>query len=49
MTNVFKQQIIDLETVLPTVKIDLDIIHYVEISSYLHIVGVPIKTWGKMV
>lgn len=47
MTNVFKQQIIDLETILPTFKIASAIIHYDETSPHLHIVGVPIKTGGK--
>ncbi len=47
MTNVFKQQIIDLETMLPTFKIASAIIHYDETSPHLHIVGVPIKIGGK--
>ncbi len=47
MTNVFKQQVIDLETMLPTFKIASAIIHYDETSPHLHIVGVPIKTGGK--
>ncbi len=47
MTNVFKQQVIDLETMLPTFKIASAIIHYDETSPHLHIVGVPIKVGGK--
>jgi hypothetical protein len=47
MTNVFKQQVIDLETILPTFKIASAIIHYDETSPHLHIVGVPIKVGGK--
>ena len=47
MTNVFKQQVIDLETMLPTFKIASAIIHYDETSPHLHIVGVPIKIGGK--
>lgn len=47
MTNVFKQQVIDLETILPTFKIASAIIHYDETSPHLHIVGVPIKIGGK--
>ena len=47
MTNVFKQQVIDLETMLPTFKIASAIIHYDETSPRLHIVGVPIKIGGK--
>ena len=47
MTNVFKQQVIDLETILPTFKIASAIIHYDETSPHLHIVGVPIKIGVK--
>ncbi len=47
MTNVFKQQVIDLEIILPTFKIASAIIHYDETSPHLHIVGVPIKIGGK--
>ena len=35
MTNVFKQQVIDLETILPTFKIASAIIHYDETSPHL--------------
>ena len=47
MTNVFKEQVIDLETMLPNFKIASAIIHYDETSPHLHIVGVPIKVGGK--
>ena len=47
MTNVFKHQVIDLETILPTFKIASAIIHYVETIPLLHIVGVPIKIGCK--
>ena len=36
MTNVFKQQVIDLETMLPTFKIASAIIHYDETRSEEH-------------
>ena len=47
MTNVFKEQVVDLETMLPNFKIASAIIHYDETSPHLHIVGVPIKVGGK--
>ena len=47
MTNVFKQQVIDLETILPNFKVANAIIHYDETSPHLHIVGVPIKYKNK--
>ena len=47
MTNVFKEQVIDLETILPNFKIASAIIHYDETSPHIHIVGVPIKVSGK--
>ena len=47
MTNVFKEQVIDLETMLPNFKIANAIIHYDETSPHLHIVGVPIKVGRK--
>ena len=47
MTNVFKEQVVDLETILPNFKIASAIIHYDETSPHLHIVGVPIKVGGK--
>ena len=47
MTNVFKEQVVDLETMLPNFKIASTIIHYDETSPHLHIVGVQIKIGGK--
>ncbi len=47
MTSVFKNQVNDLETIMPNFKIASAIIHYDETSPHLHIVGVPIKTGGK--
>lgn len=43
MTNVFIEQVDDLELLLPNFKICSAIIHYDETSPHLHIVGVPIK------
>ena len=47
MTNVFKEQVTDLENILPNFKIASAIIHYDETSPHLHIMGVPIKTKTK--
>lgn len=47
MTNVYKQQVIDLELLQPNFKIASAIIHYDETSPHMHIVGVPIKTKNK--
>lgn len=47
MTGVFKEQVKDLEILVPNFKIASAIIHYDETSPHLHIVGVPIKTGGK--
>ena len=47
MTNVYKQQVIDLELLQPDFKIASAIIHYDETSPHMHIVGVPIKTKNK--
>ena len=47
MTNVFKEQVSDLEEQLPNFKIASAIIHYDETSPHLHIVGVPIKYKNK--
>ncbi|HIT11230.1 MAG TPA: plasmid recombination protein, partial [Candidatus Pelethosoma merdigallinarum] len=47
MTNVFKEQVSDLEQQLPNFKIASAIIHYDETSPHLHIVGVPIKYKNK--
>lgn len=47
MTNVFKEQLNDLEELIPDFKIASAIIHYDETSPHLHIVGVPIKYKNK--
>ena len=47
MTEVFKEQIIDLEEVVPNFKIANATIHYDESSPHLHIVGVPFKNGMK--
>ena len=43
MTNVFKEQLNDLQELVPDFKIASAIIHYDETSPHLHVVGVPIK------
>ena len=47
MTEVFKEQINDLEDVVPNFKISNATIHYDESSPHLHIVGVPFKVGMK--
>ena len=47
MTEVFKEQIIDLEEVVPNFKIANATIHFDESSPHLHIVGVPFKDGMK--
>lgn len=47
MTNVFKEQLNDLQELVPDFKIASGIIHYDETSPHLHIVGVPIKNKNK--
>ena len=47
MTNVFKEQLNDLQELVPDFKIASAIIHYAETSPHLHIVGVPIKYKNK--
>ena len=47
MTDVFKEQIVDLEKVVPNFKIANATIHYDESSPHLHIVGVPFKEGNK--
>ncbi len=47
MTEVFKEQIIDLEEVVPNFKIANATIHYDEASPHLHIIGVPFKDGMK--
>lgn len=47
MDEVFKEQIKDLEEVVPNFKISNATIHYDESSPHLHIVGVPFKVGMK--
>lgn len=47
MTEVFKEQILDLEMIVPNFKIANATIHYDESSPHLHIVGVPFKDGMK--
>lgn len=47
MIEVFKEQIIDLEEVVPNFKIANATIHFDESSPHLHIVGVPFKDGMK--
>lgn len=47
MTNVFKEQLNDLQDLVPDFKIASAIIHYDETSPHFHIVGVPIKYKNK--
>ena len=43
MSNVYKEQVKDLETLIPNFKVASAIINYDETSQHMHIVGVPIK------
>lgn len=47
MIEVFKEQILDLEEVVPNFKIANATIHFDESSPHLHIVGVPFKDGMK--
>lgn len=47
MIKVFKEQIIDLEEVIPNFRIANATIHFDESSPHLHIVGVPFKDGMK--
>lgn len=47
MTEVFKEQIRDLEKIVPSFKIANAVVHYDEASPHLHIVGVPVKDGNK--
>jgi len=48
MVNVIKQEVRDdLEMLVQNFKVAIAIIHYVETSPHLHIVGVPIKNKNK--
>ena len=43
MIEVFKNQIVDLERIVPSFKVANATIHFDESSPHLHIVGVPVK------
>ena len=47
MSNVYKEQVKDLENLIPDFKVASAIIHYDETSPHMHIVGVPIKYKNK--
>ena len=47
MTEVFKEQIRDLEKIVPSYKIANAVVHYDEAGPHLHIVGVPVKDGNK--
>ena len=47
MSEVYKEQVDDLELLVPNFKIASAIIHFDETSPHLHIVGVPIKYKNK--
>ena len=47
MSNVYKEQVKDLETLIPNFKVASAIIHYDETSPHMHVVGVPIKYKSK--
>ncbi len=47
MIEVYKEQIIDLEYVIPNFKIANATIHFDESSPHLHVVGVPFKEGSK--
>lgn len=47
MIQVYKEQILDLESVVPNFKIANATIHFDESSPHLHIVGIPFKDGSK--
>lgn len=47
MTEVFKEQIRDLEKIVPSFKVANAVVHYDEASPHLHIVGIPVKDGNK--
>ena len=47
MSNVYKEHVKDLETLIPKFKVASAIIHYDETSPHMHIVVVPIKYKSK--
>lgn len=46
MDKVFKEQLSDLEKLLPTFKIASAVVHYDESSPHMHVVGVPVAEGG---
>lgn len=47
MPNVYKEQVKDLENLIPNFKVASAIIHYDETSPHMHIIGIPIKYKSK--
>lgn len=47
ISNVYKEQVKDLENLIPNFKVASAIIHYDETSPHMHIVDVPIKYKSK--
>lgn len=47
MIDIYKEQILDLENIVPNFKIANATIHFDESSPHLHIVGVPFKDGSK--
>jgi len=47
MTRVFRNQVRDLERIVPNFKVANATIHYDETSPHMHIVGVPVKEANK--
>lgn len=47
MDKVFKEQLVDLEKLLPAFKIASAVVHYDESSPHMHVVGVPIAEGGN--
>ena len=43
MTDVFNEQIIDLEELIPAFKVANAVVHFDETSPHMHIVGVPVS------
>ena len=46
MENVFKEQMKDLEKLLPEFKVASAVVHYDESSPHMHVVGVPVAEGG---
>ncbi len=47
MDKVFKEQLADLEQLLPAFKIASAVVHYDESSPHMHVVGVPVAVGGS--